>query len=316
MEEPLLFITRPSSSGRSSQRKSFDEIFPPLQGHCRPLTLCTNFSWFRQTKFASFQRQLNLYGFKRLTTGKKTPRALATLRMCPYASTTDSIFNEMTGRDKNGYYHELFLRGKRFLAHRIPRIKLKGQGARKPTSPETEPNFYLYSFLPMEQSNDRNGEAPQAVATGRGSMRHPALSLEQILLSNAAGGPFSCQLGGEVPSIGQLTSQLALPHRSLFQEVLAASLTQGDRMFMDHPRDSMMHQGRLPLPSMAPSIGSIGSTQQPYLNPMAFCSQQHSASMARAPPALSDLLNADLALRMALARDGRSSVNISGNSMK
>jgi hypothetical protein len=39
------------------------------------------------------------------------------------------------------------------LAHRIPRIKLKNQGSRKATSPETEPNFYLYPPLPEESSS-------------------------------------------------------------------------------------------------------------------------------------------------------------------
>jgi hypothetical protein len=81
------------------QKKFVDEIMP---------------TYFRQTKFASFQRQLNLYGFNRVT----------------------------SGRDRGGYYHELFLRGKRFLCHRIQRIKIKGTGVRKASSPETEPQFY------------------------------------------------------------------------------------------------------------------------------------------------------------------------------
>jgi hypothetical protein len=239
------------------------------------------------------------------------------------------------------------------LAHRIPRCKLKGQGARKPTSPETEPNFYLYSFLPMEQSNDRSVDSPQTDPAGGGttgttassansSRQHPSLSLEQILLSNV-GVPLpqhqqSSSCG--VPAIGQLTDQLTgqlngqltgqlslgLPSRSLFLEVLAASLTQGNRMFMDQ-RGSLMQgrlplmHGRLPLSSMG-VLGGMGmgaqqhSHQHPHQHPhqqslldsLVLCSQQRSASsLARAPPALSDLLNADLALRMALSREARGS---------
>jgi hypothetical protein len=52
------------------------------------------------------------------------------------------------GRDKNTYYHERFLRGKRSLSHKIQRIKVKGVGARKASSPETEPDFYSIPFMP------------------------------------------------------------------------------------------------------------------------------------------------------------------------
>lgn len=70
--------------------------------------------YFKQTKMASFQRQLNLYGFNRLT----------------------------GGLDKGGYYHELFLKGKVSLAYDIHRMRVKGTGVRLPTNPDKEPNFY------------------------------------------------------------------------------------------------------------------------------------------------------------------------------
>lgn len=77
-------------------------------------------NWFMQSKLASFQRQLNLYGFRRFTAGP----------------------------DKGGYYHELFLRNRPDLAEHIRRTKVKGAGHRKAAMPETEPNFYRNFPLP------------------------------------------------------------------------------------------------------------------------------------------------------------------------
>lgn len=80
--------------------------------------------YFRQTKLTSFQRQLNLYGFSRLT----------------------------TGTDNGGYYHELFLRAKLFLAMRMTRTKVKGTKFKAASSPDEEPNFYtMVSFSLLRQ---------------------------------------------------------------------------------------------------------------------------------------------------------------------
>jgi HSF-type DNA-binding len=82
-------------------------------------------TYFKQSKIASFQRQLNLYGFRRLTKGD----------------------------DKGGYYHELFLKGKVDLAHKIQRIKVKGTGVRARSNPNAEPNFYIMSPVNMAYGN-------------------------------------------------------------------------------------------------------------------------------------------------------------------
>jgi HSF-type DNA-binding len=84
--------------------------------------------YFKLSKLASFQRQLNLYGFQRLT----------------------------RGRDRGGYYHELFLRDREFIAHSITRIKVKGTGVRARSNPEQEPDFW--GVLPWVAPDD----APKA----------------------------------------------------------------------------------------------------------------------------------------------------------
>eukprot|EP00545_Synedropsis_sp_CCMP1620_P001017 CAMPEP_0119006484 /NCGR_PEP_ID=MMETSP1176-20130426/2316_1 /TAXON_ID=265551 /ORGANISM="Synedropsis recta cf, Strain CCMP1620" /LENGTH=312 /DNA_ID=CAMNT_0006958397 /DNA_START=59 /DNA_END=997 /DNA_ORIENTATION=+ len=89
-------------------------------------------TYFKQSKFPSFQRQLNLYGFQRLTKGE----------------------------DKGGYYHEMFLQGKLFLAHRIARTRVKGTGVRARSNPATEPNFYSMKSAVVSSSEKRDAVSP------------------------------------------------------------------------------------------------------------------------------------------------------------
>jgi len=106
----------------------------------------------------------------------------------------------LSGRDKKGYYHELFLRSRRFLSHRIPRTKLKGTGSRKPTSPETEPNFYLLPYLPPETRESKSGDPTNNIAAN-------ALLGPMAGLIGAAGGG-----GGLSSSLDRLAQASALPN--------------------------------------------------------------------------------------------------------
>lgn len=64
----------------------------------------------------------------------------------------------MAGPDKNAYFHESFLRGRRSLCHMARRVKVKNQGARKPYSPNTEPNFYTMVYCLPNNGKKKKGK--------------------------------------------------------------------------------------------------------------------------------------------------------------
>ncbi|KAL7495171.1 hypothetical protein ACHAWT_003700 [Skeletonema menzelii] len=104
--------------------------------------------YFKQSKYLSFTRQLNLWGFKRITRGK----------------------------DIGAYYHEIFLRGRPHLAMRMKRQKIKGTGMKLTPNPDSEPDFYTeYPMMPqLEPSLQNQGPLPPLPAERMGMLMQPA----------------------------------------------------------------------------------------------------------------------------------------------
>jgi hypothetical protein len=112
--------------------KAFENIVLPL---------CN----FKLTKVSSFNRQLNMYGFKRIT----------------------------AGRDRGGYYHERFLRNKHSLVTKIQRTEVKGTCVRRRTNPDEQPNFWCMPFCgdkkSMQQAASHNVNSASSIKYDRKS---------------------------------------------------------------------------------------------------------------------------------------------------
>jgi hypothetical protein len=137
--------------------------------------------FFRQSRFSSFQRQLSLYGFLRLT---------------------------QKNEDYSAYYHEFFLRGRPHLCAYMQRTRVKGYKVRQASSPDTEPDFYSMPFVTSETESSnkaaRTSSPPSvpmpdipgrswSIPTSAGTFSHPLRFPPFFLLPSPTAG-FSASL--------------------------------------------------------------------------------------------------------------------------
>ena len=120
--------------------------------------------YFVMTKKSSFLRQLNLYSFNRFSAG-----------------TTD----------KGSYYHEKFLRGKKFLSRRMTRQKVNGNRIRSAGNPDQEPNLSMYRICHDDDSNSNhhlalssNSSASHSLITTSGATGRAIVSTGDVSLSS------------------------------------------------------------------------------------------------------------------------------------
>ena len=100
---------------------------------------------FSMTKKSSFLRQLNLYGFNRLS--GSGPDQGSYCKLLGTDSQTRDLFFRLTIFPPSTD-HPMFLRGLKFLCRRMQRIKVNGNGIRAAGNPDEEPNFALFCSCP------------------------------------------------------------------------------------------------------------------------------------------------------------------------
>jgi len=190
--------------------------------------------FFKQTKLTSFQRQLNLYGFVRLT----------------------------AGTDRGGYYHELFLRGRMDLCRRMARTRVKGNGSKGASSPETEPNFYKMkpAYETTQQSSSSSsslgelgGGVPASIVSAEESAEDVRDSSRNNNNEAAAAVPVEVQVPYDTlssmadetttttQSLPQTPSQVSLP-------LVSPVIEQGKRILSAPPMNVLSNTNIFPMP--------------------------------------------------------------------
>jgi len=170
--------------------------------------------FFRQSQISSFRRQLNLYGFLRLT----------------------------NGRDSGSYYHELFLRGKPLLSLRMTRTRIKGTKIRASSSPADEPRLYSYPVLgpaerPERLSMQRRDHHLMPAIAGPGMISAPRDEREMFVAAGGLRGEASQFLAPRAGGPSRSSSEMAY-----LNQMRAAGRMQPEMVQIPSNADPMLAQ--------------------------------------------------------------------------
>jgi HSF-type DNA-binding len=150
-------------------------------------------TYFEHAKFSSFIRQANGWGFRRVT----------------------------QGRDRNSYYHELFLRG---LPHLCKQMKRPGVSQKQASDPDHEPDLYKISEMhPVPEKAEDDAVLLQCTLQGGPKARMPIYSGSLSHTSSLRDFPMPGATGASSTSSLTPRDQDAL---SAFQQSLGASESQ------------------------------------------------------------------------------------------
>ncbi|CAB9505607.1 Heat stress transcription factor [Seminavis robusta] len=143
--------------------------------------------FFEHSKFSSFVRQANGWGFRRITQGP----------------------------DRNSYYHVKFLRG---LPHLCKSMKRPGVAEKRVVDPDLEPDFYKISEIyPVPQNADEESIFLQKTLESGPKARMPIITGHFKASSSKEGSPYS----SAAPSPTEIPPELAVESTAALEQAPA-----------------------------------------------------------------------------------------------
>lgn len=204
--------------------------------------------FFEHAKFSSFIRQANGWGFRRIT----------------------------QGRDRNSYYHPMFLRG---LPHLCKKMKRPGVSEKLAADPDHEPDLYKISELhPVPEKAADDSIMLQCTVEGGPKARMPIYS-GAMFSANKSSGYFNSNSTAKPTPRDQHTIdafQLSLgASENLFKNMHKAGTSTEVIEPVALPENSLL----TPTPLTLPTMGQKGVSPLAIANQLAFSQPNISAAI-------------------------------------